>query len=892
MPTLALLDGNSIAYRAFFALPPDLATSSGQVTNAAYGFTRMLIKLLGDHHPDGVAVAWDVSRQTFRSAEYPAYKAQRDAAPDAFKSQMPLINEVLNSLGMAQVRLEGYEADDLVASLGEKARREGWNVLLVTGDRDAFQLIDDHLKVLYTRRGITDVVMADETYVMNRFGIRPDQYVEYAALRGDTSDNLPGVPGVGEKTASKLVADYGRLEGIYEALDELTPKLRQNLGDHRQQVFLNRKLMELVRDLDLDVDLEELRRGEWDRDRAKQLFESLEFYSLWEDLLEVQPATGAAPAQVVLETETRLVDRPEEVRALGSNKPLVLATIGEDRLWGVAVHTGESQAAAVPIDALEPLRDFLADQSVALVAHDGKDLIRRLLDAGFEVGGLDFDTALASYLLNPAARDYNLPALASRYLKVEVDSPDESAGATQGTLDFSSGPDLDAAGRRVEVVARLADRLQAELEARDEADLFHRFELPLVPVLARMEHAGIGVDRPYLEELGADLRSRLSELERRIHQEAGDPFNINSTNQLREVLYDKLALPILKKTSTGAPSTDASVLEKLAESHPIVAYLLQYRELEKLRSTYVEGYLPLVTSQGRIHTRFNQMAATTGRLSSDTPNLQNIPVRSETGKTVRRAFIPRRGWTFLIADYSQIELRVLAHMSRDSGLVEAFASDSDIHTATAARVFRVPGDLVTTEMRRRAKTINFGLLYGMEAFGLADRLGITRDEARHHIDEYFAQFPDVKTFMDGVVTQARNQGYTTTLFGRRRYLPELKSDNFRIRQMGERMALNAPVQGTAADIIKRAMIDLDAELESRGLETTMLLQIHDELILESPEEELDSATELTIRVMEQVVELAVPLRVDVSTGNNLAEVKRISSPSTEVGKGDHERREW
>jgi DNA polymerase-1 len=473
-----------------------------------------------------------------------------------------------------------------------------------------------------------------------------------------------------------------------------------------------------------------------------------------------------------------------------------------------------------------------------------------------------------------------------------VDSPDESAGATQGTLDFSSGPDLDAAGRRVEVVARLADRLQAELEARDEADLFHRFELPLVPVLARMEHAGIGVDRPYLEELGADLRSRLSELERRIHQEAGDPFNINSTNQLREVLYDKLALPVLKKTSTGAPSTDASVLEKLAESHPIVAYLLQYRELEKLRSTYVEGYLPLVTSQGRIHTRFNQMAATTGRLSSDTPNLQNIPVRSETGKTVRRAFIPRRGWTFLIADYSQIELRVLAHMSRDSGLVEAFASDSDIHTATAARVFRVPGHLVTTEMRRRAKTINFGLLYGMEAFGLADRLGITRDEARHHIDEYFAQFPDVKAFMDGVVTQARNQGYTTTLFGRRRYLPELKSDNFRIRQMGERMALNAPVQGTAADIIKRAMIDLDAELESRGLETTMLLQIHDELILESPEEELDSATELTIRVMEQVVELAVPLRVDVSTGNNLAEVKRISSPSTGVGEGDRERSEW
>jgi DNA polymerase-1 len=874
MPTLALLDGNSIAYRAFFALPPDLATTSGQVTNAAYGFTRMLIKLLGDHHPDAVAVAWDVSRQTFRSVEYPKYKAQREAAPDAFKSQLPLINEVLTSLGMAQLRLEGYEADDLIASIGEIARRESWQVLLVTGDRDAFQLIDDHLRVLYTRRGITDVVVADEAYVIERYGIRPDQYVEYAALRGDTSDNLPGVPGVGEKTASKLVADYGRLEGIYDALDELTPKLRQNLAEHRQQVFLNRKLMELVRDLDLEIDLEALRRGEWDRDSAKQLFESLEFYSLWEDLLEVLPATGQAPDQVVLETETRLIDAPDDVVALVSGGSLTIATIGEDYLWGVAVHVETDHAAAVPIEALEPLRLKLADPSIRKITHDGKDLIRRLLDAGYEVRGLDFDTALASYLLNPAARDYNLASVAARYLKVELDSPDQkTATGLQATLDFAGGPDLDAAGRRVEVVSRLAARLRAELEARDEIDLYHRFELPLVPVLARMEHAGIGIDRPYLEELGADLRSRLSELERRIHQAAGEQFNVNSTNQLREVLYDKLALPVLKKTSTGAPSTDASVLEKLAESHPIVDHLLQYRELEKLRSTYVDGYLPFVTKEGRLHTRFNQMAATTGRLSSDTPNLQNIPVRSETGKTVRRAFIPRPGSVFLVADYSQIELRVLAHMSRDPGLVEAFAKEDDIHTATASRVFGLPPDLVTTEMRRRAKTINFGLLYGMEAFGLADRLGITRDEARHHIDEYFAQFPEVKAFMDGVVSQARNQGYTTTLFGRRRYLPELKSDNFRIRQMGERMALNAPVQGTAADIIKRAMIDLDTELLSRGLETTMLLQIHDELILESPEEELDVATALITQVMEEVVDLAVRLRVDISTGRNLAEVK-------------------
>ncbi len=870
MPTLALLDGNSIAYRAFYALPPDLATSSGQVTNAAFGFTRMLIKLLGDHHPEAVVVAWDVSRKTFRSAEYPEYKAQREAAPDAFKSQLPLIDEVLNALSMTQLRYEGYEADDLIASLAEQATAVGWDILVVTGDRDAFQLINDHITVLYTRRGITDVVVADAGYVMERYGIRPDQYVEYAALRGDTSDNLPGVPGVGEKTASKLVADYGTLDNLFEHLGDQTPRLRQNLAEHREQVLLNRKLMTLVRDLELRISLDDLTRSDWNRDRAKELFQSLEFYSLWEDLLEVLPDLSGAPPATLLDVEWDLARSP-----LPPGGTLVVNLVGD---WGVMVSNHPGKALAVPFASIDLIRAALADPAVAKVTHDGKELIKGLLDSGVALDGLAFDTALAAYILNPATREYGLNEVAAKYLKIEVDSVDAEAARPQGMLDFSDEPDLDTAARRTEAVGRLAVRLRDELSARDELDLFLRFELPLVPVLGRMEHAGIGVDRPYLEEMGAELRSRLSELERRIHQEAGEPFNVNSTNQLREILYQRLHLPVLKKTSTGAPSTDASVLEKLAESHPIVSHLLQYRELEKLRSTYVDGYLPLITGEGRLHTSFNQMAATTGRLSSDTPNLQNIPVRSDTGKTVRRAFIPRPGWTFLVADYSQIELRVLAHMSLDSGLVEAFASGTDIHTATAARVFRVPSDLVSDEMRRRAKTINFGLLYGMEAFGLADRLQISREEARHHIDEYFAQFPEVKAFMDGVVTQARNQGYTTTLFGRRRYLPELKSDNFRIRQMGERMALNAPVQGTAADIIKRAMIDLDAQLLARRMSTTMLLQVHDELVLESPPDELEAASELTRRVMEEVVKLAVPLRVDIGTGANLSEVKLDRKP--------------
>jgi DNA polymerase-1 len=866
MPTLVLIDGHSIAYRAFFALPEDLATTSGQVTNAAYGFTRMLIRLLADHHPEAIAVAWDVSRQTFRSEQYPDYKANRSVTPDAFKSQLPLIRDVLDSLGVKQIQLEGYEADDVIATIAGHAAREGWRVLAVTGDRDSFQLIDDDINVVYTRRGITDVVMADTAWVTERYGITPAQYVEYAALRGDNSDNLPGVPGVGEKTAAKLISSYGGLEGIYEHLDEQTPKLRENLEANRDQVFLNRRLMKLVADLDLDVEPSELARGEWDRSKTRDLFVSLEFHSLWEDLLQVQPdAVGEAE---VLETEGRMAT-DSDLAAVAALDEIVCDWYDD----GLAVWL-DGGVVLIPADRLDRIGNRLEDPEVPKVFHDGKTVIRRLDGLGIDVTGVGFDTALAGYVVNPASRAYDLAELAGRYLDVELESPDaEEGGATQAAFDFSEGPDLDGVARRVEAIALLAARMRTELADRRELELFEEIELPLVAVLARMESAGIAVDREYLEGLGDDLRIRLAELERKIHDHAGEPFNVNSTDQLRTILFDRLGLPVSKKTSTGKPSTDASVLEKLRDHHPLVADLLEYRELEKLRSTYVDGYLPLIRSDGRIHTTFNQMAAATGRLSSEEPNLQNIPVRSEAGMTIRRAFIPREGWTFIVADYSQIELRVMAHMTSDEGLVSAFKAGEDIHTATAARVFGVTPDLVSPEMRRRAKVINFGLLYGMEAFGLAQRLDISRDEAQEHMDVYFAQFPDVKAFLDGVVTEARRNGYTSTLFGRRRYLPELKSDNFRIRQMGERMALNAPVQGTAADIIKLAMIALDRELITRKMQSTMLLQIHDELILESPPDELDAAIDLTRETMEHVTDLIVPLDVDINTGQDLASVK-------------------
>ncbi len=870
MPTLVLIDGHSIAYRAFFALPEDLATTSGQVTNAAYGFTRMLIRLLADHHPEAIAVAWDVSRQTFRSEEYPDYKANRSATPDAFKSQLPLIRDVLDTLGVNQIQVEGFEADDVIATVAGQAARDGWRVLAVTGDRDSFQLIDDDVNVVYTRRGITDVVMADAAWVEERYGITPAQYVEYAALRGDNSDNLPGVPGVGEKTAAKLIASYGSLEGIYDHLDEQTPRLRENLAANRDQVFLNRKLMTLVHDLDLDVTPAELARGEWDAAKARDLFTSLEFHSLWEDLLAVQP--DAQRHVEVLDTEGRMAT-DADLAAIASLPEIVCDWYDEGGAEGLAVWL-DQVAALVPVDRLEPLAERLEDPDIPKVFHDGKRVIRRLDGLGIDVTGVGFDTALAAYVVNPASRAYDLAELAGRYLDVELESPDAEADQSpQATLDFSEGPDLDAVARRVEAIARLAGQMRTELANRDELDLFEEIELPLVAVLARMESAGIAIDRDYLTDLGDDLRIRLAELERKIHDHAGEPFNVNSTDQLRTILFDRLGLPVSKKTSTGKPSTDASVLEKLRDHHPLVADLLEYRELEKLRSTYVDGYLPLVRGDGRIHTTFNQMAAATGRLSSEEPNLQNIPVRSEQGMTIRRAFIPREGWTFIVADYSQIELRVMAHLTGDEGLVSAFREGQDIHTATAARVFGVTPDLISSEMRRRAKVINFGLLYGMEAFGLAQRLDISRDEAVEHMNAYFSQFPDVKAFLDGVVTEARRNGFTSTLFGRRRYLPELKSDNFRIRQMGERMALNAPVQGTAADIIKLAMIALDRELVTRKMQTTMLLQIHDELILEAPPEELDDAIALTRETMETITTLNVPLDVSINTGPDLASVK-------------------
>lgn len=880
MPTLALLDGHSLAYRAFYALPPDLATRSGQVTNAVYGFTSMLIRLLGDHSPEGLAVAWDVGRSTFRTEAYPEYKAQRAATPDDFRSQLPLIGGVLEAMGVAQVRREGYEADDVIASLVRRVGEEGWDVLVVSGDRDCFQLVGPRVRVVYTRRGITDTVMVDADWVEQKYGIRPDQYLDYAALRGDNSDNLPGVPGVGEKTASRLVSTFGNLDEVFEHLDDHPPRLRQNLAEHRERVFRNRSLMTLVDDLELGLDSGRLMRTVPDRGATREIFERLEFATLWTRLMEMEDGVSE-PSEDPIEVEVRVLRTPGEAARIADLPALVIEPIYDGgELAGLAAvadggaRSGEDEVEVfvAPIEMLEHLAPALADPAKPVSVYESKELYRSLYERGCTLEGLVFDPVLAGYIIDPAARSDSLEDLASRYLGVKlVSAGGEDGESEQGMLDFGGGPDLEAAGCRAAAVGRLRPAMEAELERRDQLDLFREMELPLAPVLARMEMAGISVDRSYLEGMGDDFRRELAELESEIHELAGETFNINSALQLRRVLFDRLQLPVLKKTPKGAPSTDASVLAKLEGEHPVVARLLRYREIEKLRSTYVDGYLPLVAPDGRIHAHFNQTGAATGRLSSDRPNLQNIPVRSETGRTIRRAFVAPEGRVFIVADYSQIELRILAHLSKDPGLMEAFEAGEDIHTATAVRVFGFTSDLVTTELRRRAKAINFGLLYGMEAFGLADRLKISRGEAREHMDTYFRQFPLVRDYMQSVVAEARRTGYTTTLFGRRRYLPELASDNVRIRQMGERMALNAPVQGSAADVIKMAMIELAPRLEDRPAE--ILLQVHDELVLEARREEAAEVASLVKEVMEGVGDLDVPLTVDIATGFDLASVK-------------------
>jgi DNA polymerase-1 len=893
MTKVMLIDGNSLTYRAFHALPPDITLASGQVTNAVYGFTSMLLNLIRDHRPEAIGVAFDRPEPTFRHERLTDYKAGRVKAPDILRQQIPLVRQVVETLRIPIIETPGFEADDIVATLATQGRDRGDEVLIVTGDRDVYQLVEDPLvKVLYNLRGVSDYGLFDEAGIEERTGVPPKLYVAYAALRGDTSDNLPGVPGVGEKTAAKLIMTYGGVDGVFEHLDEQTPKLRENLAAHEEQVRSNADVMVLVRDVPLEVSVDGLTLEPFDREEVRELFDFLEFRTLRERLVEAFGEAGApavAATEEVVATVEELADAKAAVallRALAAGAgelavcPAWGGVEGRSPLVGMAfvVDPEAGRAAWLPGELLEDadvraaFTALVGEGGRRLAAHGAKPLMRALLSGGVDVRTLALDTMLSAYLLDPAESRYLLEDLLARYANLALPAP---GAAADGQLDLGGdqvAPSQEAATRAV-AIARLVPAIGAALDAQGLRALNDDIEVPLVRVLARMEHAGVGVDVAELKHLNDTLAGECNELTAAIWADAGEEFNVNSTLKLREILFDRLGLKPQKKTSKGAVSTDAASLEKLVGQHPIVEHLLRYREVEKLRSTYGEGLLHEVADDGRIHATFNQTVARTGRLSSDQPNLHNIPVRSEGGRAFRRAFVPAPGDELLVADYNQIELRCIAHLAEDPGLIAAFEAREDIHNATAARVFGVAPSAVTIEQRSKAKMVSYGLAYGMQSYGLAQRLNIPVDEAAQILGAYFEAFPAVRDYMERTVEEARERGYTETLFGRRRRIPELSARNRGVREAGERQAMNAGIQGLAADIFKVALVRLDRTLEDEGLASRIILQVHDEVILEVPPDEHDRAAEITRSTMAGACELRVPLEVNLAFGPTWADAK-------------------
>ena len=865
---LFILDGHSLAYRAFFALPSTLSTTTGQVTNAVYGFTSMLIKLLAEERPDLIAVAFDVGKPVARLAMDADYKAGRRETPEDFKPQLGLIQEVVGALRIPMLLVTDHEADDAIGTLALRAAEQGIEATIVTADRDFFQLVRPGVRVLFNRRGISDIVLFDEAAVEERFGLPPSKYLEFVALKGDTSDNIPGVPGVGDKTAAKLVQEFGSVEELLARTGELKGKLKENIEAAGERLALNKDLARIVTDLPLDVEPQDAVMGEWDVEEVRRLFTSLEFRSLFDRLMEL--AKEAKPKVDVTELDLRQVEQAELATLLGDGPVGVAIQEEADALVGMAVSAGGAQAAYAALDGSGPVGERLADQATRKWAHDAKALERVTLRAGALLEGVAFDTMLAGYLLEPGTADYPLTSLSERYLGTDLFGAEEEDA--EGQL-FTEDPWRRVASEAA-AVALLAPVLEEQIDRQGLRHLLEEVELPLASVLARMEARGVRLDVPYLEEMGESVRDRMATLKAEVFRHAGQEFNLNSPPQLREILYDQLGLQPGKRTPKGELSTDASVLEKLRDAHPIVDALLSWRELDKLNSTYLEALPKLVDPRdGRLHTSFNQTVAATGRLSSSNPNLQNIPVRSELGRQIRRAFIPGADdQVLLVADYSQIELRILAHLSGDTGLREAFDSGLDIHAATAATVFDLPPEHVDAEMRRRAKAVNYGLAYGMNAWGLATRLGITADEAQEFIDAYFEGFPAIKEYLHHQVDRATVEGFTETLLGRRRYIPELQAANPRIRDLGRRQALNAPIQGSASDVFKVGMISVDRALRERpDLDCHMLLTVHDELVFEVAKGRAEEAVDLIRDRMEHAVELDVDLRADVGLGANWSE---------------------
>ena len=892
---LLLLDGHSLAFRAFFALPPEnFSTTTGQPTNAVYGFTAMLINVLRDEQPTHVAVAFDRSEPTFRHEQYVEYKATRTESPADFRNQLSLIFEVLDALGIARLSVPGYEADDVIATLATEAAGQ-MDVLIVTGDRDALQLVTDEVTVLYTMRGISEMARFTPDAVQAKYGLSPVQYPDFAALRGDPSDNLPGIPGVGEKTATKWIAEFGSLAELVDRVDEVKGKAGDALREHLASVLRNRQLTQLVRDVPLDVGPADLRPAPWDREQIHQLFDTLQFRVLRDRLYATLPngiGVPASAAAAVTGGKSESYDvaavrlGPGEVadwlsgNVAGPGRAGLAASgawgRGTGNLTGLAIAAPGGAAAFIDPTALTQADDkalgaWLADPDRPKALHDAKGPMHALAARGFELAGLTSDTALAAYLALPGQRSFDLADLALRYLNRELRDAEVATG--QLTLDVADDAEVASAlAQRAQATAELADALDADLASRGATELLADVELPLVGVLAEMERAGIAADTDHFADMSASLGGEVKAAEQAAFAVTGHEFNLGSPKQLQEVLFTELGLPKTKRIKTGYTTDSEALTGLLAQTgHPVLEHLLRHRDVAKLKSI-VDSLIPMADADGRIHTTYNQMIAATGRLSSTDPNMQNIPIRTEEGRRIRRGFIVGAGYECLLtADYSQIELRIMAHLSGDEALAAAFGSGHDFHAATAGRVFGVEPTEVTHELRSKVKAMNYGLAYGLSAYGLSQQLRITPEEARGYMDEYFQQFGGVRDYLRDVVSRARMDGYTQTMLGRRRYLPDLTSDNRQRREMAERMALNAPIQGSAADIIKVAMLAVHRDLKAAGLRSRMLLQVHDELLFEVAPGELDQVRELVAAAMGGAAELTVPLEVSMGWGHSWAD---------------------
>ncbi|WP_329093315.1 DNA polymerase I [Streptosporangium sp. NBC_01469] len=885
-PCLLLLDGHSLAYRAFYALPEEnFSTTTGQTTNAVYGFTSMLVNVLRDERPTHVAVCFDRSEPTFRHEEYADYKANRSASPDSFRSQMSLIHEVLDAMSVPHLSLAGYEADDLIATLATRAAEQGMDVLIVTGDRDALQLVDERITVLMTRVGISNMTRFTPEAVLEKYELTPAQYPDFAAIRGDSSDNLKNIPGVGEKTAAKWIREFGSLEELVNRVDEVKGKVGDKLRDHLDQVLLNRRLTQLIRDVPLEREVTSLEIGAADRDEVNKILDTLEFRGEIRDRLFKTIGSPETEVEEGFEVEVVTLG-PDEVapwlRALPEGRAGLAFKgaygSGTGRVDSIAIAAagagaGKGGPGAAFIDPTTlteadeaALRAWLADEARPKAVHDAKGPMLALWAQGMELRGLTCDTALAAYLAMPGQRS-SLEDLVRVYLRRGLRGEADNGGQAS-LFDAEDDDGAHDLALRALAVGELADALETFLEPLGGTHLMRDVELPLVTVLAELERAGIAADREYLSGLEAEFGAAVKQAVEAAHASVeGEQFNLGSPKQLQEILFVRLNLPKTKKTKTGY-TTDASALAWLAAQteHELPTIMLRHRDQAKLKVT-VEGLIKEIADDGRIHTTFNQIVAVTGRLSSEKPNLQNIPIRTAEGRRIRQGFVVGKGFeTLLTADYSQIELRVMAHLSGDEALIASFESGHDFHMATAARVFDVEPEKVTGEMRAKIKAMNYGLAYGLSDFGLSEQLNIPVSEARALKEEYFEEFGGVRDFLNAIVAQARNDGYTETILGRRRYLPDLNSDNRQRREIAERMALNAPIQGSAADIIKVAMLNVQGALKEAALGSRMLLQVHDELVFEVAPGELETLRELVTDRMNAAYSLRVPLAVSVGVG--------------------------